>query len=259
MGNMKKGWMNIEKSKRSQVTIFIIIAIVIVVAVGIILLLNKETIISRVSGGGVGENTKNSMETCLNSLAMENIYFLALQGGYYNVPQPYEEYEYLNIPIYYDKGKTYIPSKATLEKEIADSLKDYIDTCINKSIAVEEGYKVLVGTPKSLVISIGSKKVNINLELPLTFSKGEESRIISKFSTSVDFDLEKKYNTILKILDDQIQNPNDWIIPGRIDDESVKEVELEGLELEDGAMIYTVSFPDKYNEQQFTYNFVSRI
>ena len=199
------------KSKRSQVTIFIIIAVVLVsVVVGFFLF--KDKLFEEKIPASI-EPVYTSFLDCLEEEVFVGIDVLESQGGYIFLPdfEPGSEYmpfssqlNFLGNPIpywYYVSGnniqKEQVPSKGDMERELENFIEREIISC-NFERYYEQGFEINQEEPNADV-SIKDHEVEINLKMNFNVVKGEDSSIIKNHKIIVDSELGKLYNSAKKI------------------------------------------------------------
>ncbi len=199
------------KSKRSQVTIFIIIAIIIVaILVGFFILREKISILKIPSNL---EPIYKSFLICLEDNTEVGIDILESQAGYIYLPEfePGSRYMpfssqlvFLGNPIpywYYISGnniqKEQIPSKKNMEEQLAEFIEDEIKVCVFDSY-YEQGFEI-EQEDADAEVSIMDGNVKVNLDMPLTIRKEEESALIKKHEIVVNSNLGKLYTSAKKI------------------------------------------------------------
>lgn len=167
----------LSKSKRSQVTIFIIIAIVIV-ALGILIYLFYPQIST--SLGFAEQNPTEFMQNCVEEEIKARVSVLSLQGGSL-APTHYilynnEKIEYLCYTgEYYKTCVMQQPMlKAHIENEIKGSIASTVNDCFSdlKSSYEKQGYNV--GLNKGEVsVELLPKKIVADLGSSITLTKAD--------------------------------------------------------------------------------------
>ena len=190
----------IRKTKKSQLTVFIIIAIVIVlVIVGAFFIIgaNKPKITAEAITQ-LNQDINKQVSSCLKTTSENGITLISRQGGYY---KPKNAYAYsgsdqepgqfattlknINISYYMLGSKNYFPTNGTVEKEISAYIMDNLPKCVqidkfkNRGFNIEEDKKIIKTT-------ITDSKVFVDLEYPITLSGGELRSTLSKFSSETN-------------------------------------------------------------------------
>ncbi len=180
-----------KKSKKAQVTIFVIIAILIVAGVVLFFTLRDE-----ISGPLVppeAEPVYNHFLNCLQKDTQEGIQLLGFRGGYIYLP----DYEESFVPFasqldffgtyipywYYERGgisETQVPSREDMEEDLERFIESEITNCVFRTFE-EQGYKVEIEEPDASV-EIRNNDVRVNLNSNLLIEK--ENQNFSYFSDS---------------------------------------------------------------------------
>jgi len=180
---------NLVKSKRSQLTIFLIIAVVLV-GVVIIFFVLKQTkppiedepqIIGSIDVTAI----INKVNLCLKDSAKYSVSYIGFQGGYYNLPEKNTIIFTERYPIFMDKGQNIIPSIDLIQSEISNFTEIQLIDCFDDFKEFkEQGFDINQGKA-AVKTKINQDNVAINLTFPLTITKGDSSVAISKFSTVI--------------------------------------------------------------------------
>ena len=206
------------KSKRSQVTIFIIIAIIIVSLIGIFFVFRGKIIPEKIP---ISINpVYNSFLNCLEGYSSEGINVLESQGGYIYLPdfEPGSAYSpfssqlnFLGNPIpywYYLSGnnllKEQVPSQAEMEQQLGRFIEEKINECVLDNY-YEQGFEIIKGEPKAEV-NIKGNKVEVRLNMDMTISKGDESVFIKQHNIAVDSSLGNLYDSARKVYEYEQKN-----------------------------------------------------
>ena len=105
-------------SKKSQVTIFIILGIIIVFIIGFLILLRYTDLqsyfdnlnIEKFSVSPQIKNVNDFVIDCLELSGEEALYFIGQHGGYYNE----KIQNYNGIPYYLNEGKILVPERGKI-------------------------------------------------------------------------------------------------------------------------------------------------
>jgi len=197
----------LNKNRRGQITIFIIIAILIVGGVLAYFLLIKP--MAQVSIPASIQPAYNTFLSCLEDKTRTGIDILESQGGYIELPdlEPGNRYmpfssqlNFLGNPIPYwyyvsanNVQKEQIPSQNEMEKALGNFISDRIRDC-NYESYYNEGFEITQGEPKASV-SIKSNAVDVRLSMDMAISKGEDTSLIKTHQASVKSSLGSLYTS----------------------------------------------------------------
>jgi hypothetical protein len=248
---MKRG----EGNKRAQVTIFIIVALLIIAAIVVFFLFRGNTN----TGNGSPEISPIYTKTlsCLESTTKEGVKYVALQGGYYNIPEELSVY-YLaeEVPYYYLDSKTTIPSILKVEDELESYISENLKLCIDFDNLKEQGFEVTEG---DLLISvdINDDEINVKADYPLTLKKGEDISRLREFKADIPSNLQREYSTSQEIVNSYYQKPG-FVCMTCLDDISEKyDVQIKATPLSDvpstGKNIIWFSILDSENDLKWRF------
>lgn len=200
-----------EGNRKGQLTLFVIVALVIVGAVVIYFAfrgsLFKEKIPANI------EPAYTTFLTCLSEDTSVGIDLLESQAGYIEMPEfePGSSYmpfsSHLNFagsPVpywYYVSGnnveKEQVPTKREMQQQLEDFIEGRISDCLFTSY-YELGYEIEKGEPSADVsISGSSVEVDLNMDLDITF--GEDHSKISQHTVVVNSELGNLYDSALEV------------------------------------------------------------
>lgn len=198
-------------NKKGQLTIFVIVAVIIVAIIGIYFLVRGKLGIS----GIPAELTPvfDYYESCIEQETRAAIDLAGTQGGYVEAGNyaPGSEYapfssqlNFLGFPIpywYYVAGngliKEQVPSKADIEKGIADYVEARLNDC-NFDNFYAQGFDINFNKPE-VRVKIENNRVDVDVISNLAVSKGEESANKKDYSVSVNSKIGKFYDLAIKI------------------------------------------------------------
>ncbi len=193
---------------------FIIVGVlVLVVTAGLLFLAETMTTQTIEAGqeiiaeGYEFEHVRSFVEQCLKKTSEEGLGFVSLQGGYYHVPEPAEDYVFVQIPYYFDVGQKHFPTKEIIAQQIELYVEDKMETCLNDFVAFKnQGYTFREEEMKADVRL--EKNINFELEYPLQIQKGESIKEFNHFSHTLPVDFEDVYSTIEQAVSEQEKNAN---------------------------------------------------
>src|SRR3989344_1350122 len=201
----------LSKSRRSQVTLFIIIGIVIIAAVILILVLRVGNKVDSVPANL--QSPYDSFSKCLEDKTSLGVKLLLTQGGYIGLPEfepgssymPFSsqlDFAGTNFPYwYYVSGnniqKEQVPSRSEMEKDLAKFVEENSVRC-NLDSFLDEGYKLSQDT-KSAKAVIKDNLVEIDIDMGLSISKGEDSVSVGNHKIVVPTNLGKLYDSALSV------------------------------------------------------------
>lgn len=196
-------------NKRGQVTSFIILGIVLVVIAFVVFYFFGDVLIKQkkevVFDESELEPLKNYIDECIKINGDEGLNLIGKQGGDINLGL-YKMYhnEMINYLCYTEEYKPCYNRKPFLEKHIESELNIYmlekLRNCIDLDLIRSEGYIV---EDSELIVdtNIGDEVVIINVNYPITISKGNDVIGEERFSETFNIPLGKLINVAEDIID----------------------------------------------------------
>ena len=181
------------KSKRSQVTLFIIIAVLIIAAAAIIYFLYPKLGIGNVISA---DTPQAYIQKCMGESFEDNVEKISVQGGSMN-PVNYIAYNGDNIEYLCYSSSDY--EKCVMQKpllvqstglEIKNSIKENVNLCFNnlEENYKSKGYEVSL-TRKDYSLEFLPKRIEVVFDYALTLNKGGNSEKYDKLTISVNNNL----------------------------------------------------------------------
>lgn len=237
--------------KKGQVAIFVIIAIVIV---GVILVIFLYPRISTIVAPSAISPTQY-LEDCIRPDVQGAINLLAKQGGDEN-PAGYITYLGTNVKyLCYTTGyyQTCVVQQPLLMShfgsEITRILAPKIDKCAQnlREEYGSKGYSVDMGKVGSTIL-MAPGKIVITFNVPMTVTRGEETRIFDKFDIVVDSKIYDLLSTATSIIDYEAKYGDSETT---LYLQYYPDLKIEKIRLEDGVKIYKLS--NILTKEEFTF------
>lgn len=186
-------------NKKGQITIFIIIAIIIIGTI-LIFFAARDMFNLGTYSPEVGEISV-FVKDCIKSVGNEVVYEIGANGGYFFPP---EFSTATGIPVYYSDGKSYMPSKNQIEKEISNYINEKMFFCTKNFVNFPE-LKIKQGEIETTT-RIEENNVILNVKYPLSISKGDNTIAIKDFDNiKIPVRLGIVYDSINKMVQDQLK------------------------------------------------------
>ena len=171
----------LPKSKRSQLTIFIIIAILIVAGVVLFFMISPK---SNSKKSSVTDNPEGFIQTCLEDTIKENAKIIALQGGSIE-PEAFFLYNGSQLQYlcytgdYYKLCNVQVPFlRKSIEQELKDSIKSEVDFCFN---SLKENYKDSTLKKGDIKVELLPKRIVTTINNTFTYTKRGETATHKSF------------------------------------------------------------------------------
>jgi hypothetical protein len=246
--------------KKGQLTVFIIVGITLIFILAFVLYLNRSNIDNFIASPlNIHTQPINDLvKECLEDLGKEAIYYVSLQGGYYFTPEPYEEYNFLDIPVYLDNGRLIIPSKKEIENHMLMYIEDHLPFCLENFEMFEDlGYNIQAGNINGEIIM--GKEISIKVDYPLTIIKEDKEYRMKGFMGSVKFDFFEKYELVTRFFERQMESPNSIPLGFMVTLAEDNDFVFETITLDDNTILYTMVFErDDFEGFPFIYSFINR-
>lgn len=249
------------KNKKAQIAYFLIFGIIILIAIGFLLNIDdfqKDRYVEKTSEAAFdSQSVKNFIGNCLDETTKDGIYFITLQGGYYDMPDLSESIANVNIPYYWYYNESLIPGKELIELELSKYIKKQMPDCINNFNSFKEiGYKI-DSKEISVKTNIALNDVNFEVNYPVHISYGSSEAYIEKFTINSQINFNKKYTIVKQIIEEQEKNP-DFIPAGFISDLSFENnFTFANIYLDENSVLYTLIFNEWYNREPIIYSFLA--
>ena len=203
--------MNIQKTRKSQVTTFVIIALLFVgLIAGYFLYRNNITNSQTALASVPAELTPvtNSIQQCVQSALEYGTKLVGLQGGYIIPPDNALETNISYIAYGYLLGKNTLASKEIIAKEIAQYIEITLHSCTYLSAFPE--YQFSMTSPKATV-KINPDSVTASANYGFTAAKeGSSWKLNPQYSASYNVKLGRILNVSDQIIAKEIENPDSF-------------------------------------------------
>mgnify|MGYP001574177548 CR=1 FL=1 len=185
-----------KKSKKGQITIFVIIALIIVVAIALFFALKQVSISP--GGGGIfggplsGQQTQTYIEDCAKKATSEILPEMYLKAGFIN-PSPFFIYDgekigYLCYTPF--KNQLCINKHPVLNKEVEKVITDYITPKIQKCFSdIKEQLRDSDFRDSPAIdinVFVEDKKIAVKIKKDIAYTFNDNSVQLSIFNTEVD-------------------------------------------------------------------------
>jgi len=167
----------VPHSKRSQISIFIILAVVFVLVFSFLFFLRNNFF----QGASFETNTIQSfVESCIEKEAGAIISQAGENGGFYIAPEPKTD---SGIFMYYDGKNDLSPSQKGLEESLDYFLEERLFFCTKNFVDFPE-YEIWQEEIK-VNSKLANEKILFTVNYPLTIQKGADVVQLEKFSVAV--------------------------------------------------------------------------
>ncbi|MEK6834990.1 MAG: hypothetical protein AABX61_01870 [Nanoarchaeota archaeon] len=202
--------------KRGQVTVFVILGIVIVVILALVFYLYGERLKIQTQeqtkfDTSTVEPLKTFVQDCIDKYSLEGINLIGKQGGEIN-PGFYQNWncvspgscDKVSYACYTTEYSACYNKKPFLKEFVQDELENYLKTkivqCVDLNKIRNSGYTVSAGELK-LNVSMGDYATIVNVNYPITITKGDAVLKQDKFSKTFDVPLGRLIKVASDIID----------------------------------------------------------
>ena len=195
-----------RRSKKGQITMFIILGVIVLFAAGIMFfLMNQKAEEVTVEVPTEFQNVNQFIVSCASQTTKTAIQDMALNGGYYYFKLKYVDLNYSKPMYYYVGGEVKQPSRKRLESEIAVYVETELMRCVNNFSAFDSSYTFSYGQPKAEV-TVNAADVDVNINFPVKIKKGDRTFDVSDFSSKVNARLGYMSTIAEQIVKSSIEN-----------------------------------------------------
>ncbi len=195
--------------KRGQVTVFVIVGIMVLLVFGVSFFvfqkITKEKLEEEKVIPQLAVPVKELVEQCLEKTAEEAFLTMGHRGGYYFMPFKSSILFLDDALVYFYLDNTYIaPTVQQSEKDAAETIKANLAQCINFTSLEKQGFIISPAAPDVLVFYT-TDNIVVNLDYPITITKGNAITKISTFSHVTQLPMGKYFELAKTLTDDYVQ------------------------------------------------------
>ena len=235
--------------KRGQITVFIILGIIIVAIIGITyFVLNQRAEELTKKEAKFDESKlqplKVYVEDCIKQEGNKVLELLGKQGG--DVDSGLYQYYYdnkISYLCYTDSFNACNNRRPNLINHMENEIKNYMETnlrkCINLNEVKKAGFKVEAGNEFKVSVSIGRLNTIINLDYPITITKGNTIVKENRFTNTFDVPLGRLAEVVNYGIDEEITAGEFYTVPYMLRHQG--EIEIQKQEIRDGNRIYILN------------------
>ena len=202
------------KSKKAQITIFIVLAILIAAVIGSVYYFQFRTIQIE----QVPEKLQpplSSLRSCMKQVLEEGTFLLGQQAGYLEMPEtipsssfmPFtNKQEFLGREIPYwqfisgnNLEISQVPSQKLMERQLASYIEKNIAIC-SLTEFVSEGFEINKAENVRVSVNLKDEEVIANINLPLNLKLGNVKTQINSHKVSAQIPVVRLYNNAVKIM-----------------------------------------------------------
>ncbi len=206
------------KTKKAQVTIFIIVGIVMLLAVALVLLLQKQIVSFKTDE--LIPTEKGKVETyitsCIQDAGDQALFLIGTQGGYINVPQDIQtdasqhlRLSPMNVIPYWAYGPNVrIPALSAIKQELDQYIEQHTKSCLLDLQPFQDTYNIIEKSPIKADTNIADGKVlfNVNWNVELQTKSGEKVAEVINHQAESPVKLKRLHETASRIIDSEMSS-----------------------------------------------------
>jgi hypothetical protein len=205
------------KSKKAQVTIFIILGIVLLLAVVLVFVLRSE--ITTITQDTIPTNkgkVENFITACMKNIGDDSLQKIGLQAGYVQIPQQIVQdanshlrtSPITQIPYWAQGTQTFIPTLEDIKRRIDLNMEQNLRKCVIESGAFKESYNMIEHSDITSDVQIIDSKVRflVHWEIDLQSKAGESIADLSEHIYESDVKLKRVYELAKRIVEDEMKS-----------------------------------------------------
>ena len=212
----KTSLFNWPKSKRGQVTVFIILGIVLLIATALVIVLNTELISFGQEETFSTEKGKveNFVTACIQQVGEEALYLAGLQGGYIDLPERYTNdlnwhvpaSDFLSVPLWAYGNEQDLPSLSQIKAEIDDYLEENVRNCLFETDVFSAEYDLIENSDvvADTEFQDSFTEFNVRWNLLIRDKSGETVAEIIEHTAESPVRFENMYNTAVAVLEAEL-------------------------------------------------------
>lgn len=244
--------LRLQNSKRSQISLFLIIAISLVVIIGFYVFFNKNNQKNNEYLSDVdSKKAYDSLSNCFKITSEEGLFYISERGGFYKKPEYMTE---TGIPYYLYNEEDYMPSLKTIENELSDYIKNNIYLCAY--FLETENSDSTIPEVKS---EIKEKNIAIDINYKVYYKKESKNFEFSNFKIEINSDLYDIYNNVSNLIIEDKKNPDSICLGCIINISKTSKYKIKMFDYSTDSMVFI--FEDlnhKYNNETFKFNYANK-
>lgn len=253
------------KSKKGQISIFLILGIVILITTSIVFVFYNETISDQIKPEVEEttelvfqtENYKNFLNTCLKNIAEDSLIFIGQRGGYYNLPKPNYNDSFIKTAYYFYEDRSYMPTLEQMQNSISNYINSEISNCFNELNNFNEitNLNYNIEDINTLIIK---DSVIVEAQIPTKITVNDATYEIEKYRTTINSRLKDIYNFTSFFIDNQLEDKYticlSCIINKAIENDLFTDIENIG----NNIYIFTVLYNDTVKDSFYKFIFANK-
>lgn len=247
-------------ARKAQTTLFMMLGVLLLIFVILLLYLQSYSMESQVENEEYSEietQIQNYVQTCIKETGEDALIFIAEHGGYYNLPELYDED--MLLPFYLYENESHLLSKEELSNQISIYLNENLFFCLRNFMTIENmGYDIKQGNIDTIT-TILDNQIILNVNIPINAIQDGTTTTLTSFSTTIPTRINTIYTVIEEFMQIQKEDTNSICVSCLTELGIDNDLRVEMIPLEDDKMIFV--FIDEQvliNEEPFEYWFMNK-
>jgi len=244
-------------NRKAQVTIFIIIAVLVIAIILLVFLYLKP--LAEIVKPDIARPVYENLKLCIQEKAIEGLFDIGKQGGYYNISSPFGYYYEITLPFFFKNGENLLPSITFFEEEFSRYMRDRANECLanlSKFEFEQQGYKFDIDFNKTKAIVSFDKRTTVEIEYSIMVSKDSSKVLLKPVKSDIDFNFIEKYSLVRQIIEEQEKTPNSLPMFFIMDLAEQRRFDFELIDLNDSNYILILSFNTTLKEEPYKIAFL---
>ncbi len=235
------------KSKKAQVTIFVVLGVVLLILAAVIFYLNygSEQLSQQLASAsiipGLAAPIKASIDSCLEQTAIDALIYTSSQGGYFELPKYSVKSGFSGVPYYFYENKQIVPSISKIENEISSYINEELLFCLENFIQFrKEGFEIDSGKATTRTL-ISENTMDFKVKFPVKMQKGDFAFSLDSFDYSIHGARFKEVYAASKILSSgMVKSSDDICFSCVLDVVSGHNLRIEINRLDENIFLFTL-------------------
>lgn len=245
-------------SKKSQITVFLIVAIILLLGIAIAIILTRPSevveITQEVDFQKEIDSINRFITSCIEQVSYPLLTEISEKGGSFK-DRPSKLYNQKNYPYIClfnpYSGCVNIPlSRQTMEQELNEKIRFAFEQCSDLSIFEKKGIRFKRGTVNVTTI-IGAKYAFVKVHHPLEITVSDFERTLSDFNSKINLELGTMYDIMRHITNSEIEitfDEDTWMLDNGVFVEVYKHKPYPDI-------VYSLRKFNKVTNEYLTFNF----
>ncbi len=241
------------KSKKAQVTLFVIIAVVVVASV---LLVYSTGMFQKLKESAMPEQVnvvKTDIDSCVEKSAQNAVSIISAQGGYVYPDSYFLDGNLMVGYWFYDTDTS--PNTDKVEEDLSDLACLLIEDCVNL-----DKYDITASSKDCTAkATIKTDRVDIEIIYPVSMTIADKAYSFNEFSAKVDVGLGKVENIGKEIVAEQAEHPEEICLTCLADIGEENNVLIDVNDKNESKLVTITDENSEIFDNPYQFNFAIRV